>query len=126
MNKRVFNSKNVLGTKAPYSQVVIMDNMAFISGQVALDPETKTIISGSYEEEVEVIMKNIKSLLEEMGSSMDSLLKVTVFLTDMKEFSRFNDIYKGFFEKDPPARSCVEVGNLPLGARIEIEAIAMV
>jgi 2-iminobutanoate/2-iminopropanoate deaminase len=124
MSKRVFNSKNVQGTSAPYSQVVISDNMAFISGQVAMDPKTKSIISGNFEEEVETIMNNLKSLLEEMGSSLDSLLKVTVFLTDMNEFSRFNDVYKGYFEKDPPARSCVEVGNLPFDARVEIEAIA--
>lgn len=124
MNKRIFNSKNVAQTKAPYSQAVIFDNLIFISGQVAMDPNTKVLISGNLETEVDQVMANLRSLLEEMGSSLDKVLKVTVFLTDMNKFLKFNEAYKKYFPKEPPARSCVEVANLPFGANLEIEAIA--
>jgi 2-iminobutanoate/2-iminopropanoate deaminase len=124
MTKRVFNSKTVAGTNAPYSQAAIMDNTIFISGQVAMDPKSGSLISGRIEDEVAQIMENLKSLLEEMGSSLDKVLKVTVFLTDMNKFQRFNEVYKTYFPNEPPARSCVEVGNLPFGASLEIEAIA--
>lgn len=124
MSKKVFNSKNIAATGAPYSQAVISDDLIFISGQVPMDPVKKSLITSDMESEVAQIMANLRSLLEEMGSSMDNILKVTVFLTDMKDFQAFNQEYKKFFTKDPPARSCVEVGNLPFGARIEIEAIA--
>lgn len=124
MNKRIFNSKNVAQTKAPYSQAVIFDNLIFISGQVAMDPNTKVLISGNLETEVDQVMANLRSLLEEMGSSLEKVLKVTVFLTDMNKFLKFNETYKKYFPKEPPARSCVEVANLPFGANLEIEAIA--
>jgi 2-iminobutanoate/2-iminopropanoate deaminase len=124
MNKRIFNSKNVAQTKAPYSQAVISDNLVFISGQVAMDPNSKELITESLEKEVDQVMANLKSLLEEMGSSLDNVLKVTVFLTDMNKFLSFNEAYKKYFPNEPPARSCVEVGNLPFGANLEIEAIA--
>lgn len=124
MNKKIFNSKSVAQTKAPYSQAVIMDNLVFVSGQVAMDPNTKAMVSGSLEEEVDQVMANLKSLLKEMGSSLEKVLKVTVFLTDMNKFLSFNEAYKIYFPKEPPARSCVEVGNLPFGANLEIEAIA--
>ena len=124
MTKKVFNSKSVAATGAPYSQAVISDELIFISGQIPMDPKTKTLITSDMKLEVKQIMDNIGSLLEEMGSSLANILKVTVFLTDMKDFQAFNEEYKRYFPKDPPARSCVEVGNLPFGARIEIEAIA--
>jgi 2-iminobutanoate/2-iminopropanoate deaminase len=124
MNKKIFNSKNVAQTKAPYSQAVIMDNLIFISGQVAMDPNTKELITESLEQEVDQVMSNLKSLLEEMDSSLEKVLKVTVFLTDMNKFLSFNEVYKKYFPNEPPARSCVEVRNLPFGANLEIEAIA--
>jgi 2-iminobutanoate/2-iminopropanoate deaminase len=126
MSKKAFNSKSVAATGAPYSQAVISDNMVFLSGQVPMDPKTKTLITDNMQSEVTQIMVNIRSLLEEMGSSLDNILKVTVFLTDMNDFQAFNEEYRKFFPSDPPARSCVEVGNLPFGARIEIEAIAYI
>jgi 2-iminobutanoate/2-iminopropanoate deaminase len=124
MTKKIFNSKSVAQTNAPYSHATIMDNLIFVSGQVAMDPNTKILVSGSMEDEVNQVMENLKSLLEQMGSSLENVLKVTVFLTDMNEFQNFNEAYKKYFPKEPPARSCVEVGNLPFGASLEIEAIA--
>ncbi len=124
MSKKAFNSKNIASTGAPYSQAVISDNMVFLSGQVPMDPNSNTLITDDMQSEVTQVMVNIRSLLEEMGSSLDNILKVTVFLTDMNDFQAFNEEYRKFFPRDPPARSCVEVGKLPFGARIEIEAIA--
>ncbi len=124
MTKKIFNAKSVAQTDAPYSQATIMDDLIFVSGQVAMDPNTKTLVSGSMEDEVIQTMENLRSLLEEMGSSLENVLKVTVFLTDMNEFQNFNEAYKKYFPKEPPARSCVEVRNLPFGASLEIEAIA--
>lgn len=124
MSKRVFNTELAGTTNAPYSQAVIKDDLVFISGQVAIDPETNKLISGSLEQEVEQALTNLKVILEGLGSSMEKVLKITVFLTDMNEFQRFNAIYEKFFDHDPPARSCIEVANLPLGAKVEIEAIA--
>ncbi|UCE73842.1 MAG: RidA family protein [Methanomassiliicoccales archaeon] len=126
MEKRIFNSEKVAATGAPYSQAVIKGDLIFVSGQVAMDPVLKEMISGSMEQEVEQIMGNLRSLLEEMGSSLEKVLKVTVFLTDMGEFQRFNEAYKKYFPKEPPARSCVEVAHLPFGARIELDAIAYI
>lgn len=124
MTKKIFNSKTVAQTNAPYSQATIMDNLIFISGQVAMDPDTGSLISGSIEKEVAQVMENLKSLLEEMGSSLEKVLKVTVFLTDMNKFQSFNETYKRYFPNEPPARSCVEVSKIPFGASLEIEAIA--
>lgn len=124
MAKRIFQSESVVATKAPYSQVVIYDSLLFVSGQIAYDPETKSVIKGSIEEEAELALRNLKSIIKEAGSSLNKVLKVSVYLTDMNEFERFNTVYKKFFSDEPPARTCVEVAHLPFNAKVEIEAIA--
>ena len=124
VEKRVFQSKTLPSTKAPYSQAIIHEGLLFVSGQVAFDPEKNRVIEGTIKEETELILTNLKIILEETGSSLAKVLKVTVFLTNMDDFNRFNSVYAQFFSQDPPARSCVEVANLPLGAKVEIEAIA--
>ena len=124
MPKKVFQSKTLPSTKAPYSQAIIYEQLLFVSGQVAYDPEKKSVIEGTIEEETELALTNLKTILEEAGSSPKNVLKVTVFLTDIKEFNRFNEVYRQFFSHEPPARSCVEVKSLPFGAKMEIEAIA--
>jgi 2-iminobutanoate/2-iminopropanoate deaminase len=124
MKKEIFNSNRLATTHAPYSQAVISENLVFISGQVALDPDTGVMVSGKIEDEVNQVLTNLKIILEELGTSMDNVLKVTVFLRDISMFGRFNDTYKRHFPHEPPARSAVEVSDLPLGANVEIEAIA--
>ena len=89
MPKKVFQSKTLPSTKAPYSQAIIHENLLFVSGQIAFDPKKNGVISGTIEEETELTMNNIKSILNEAGSSLDNVLKVTVFLTDMKKFHKF-------------------------------------
>lgn len=124
MEKRVLKSVKDAPTLAPYSAAVAHRHLIFISGQVAYDYDKKTMVSGTIEEEAELALENLKTVVEEVGSGFDRILKVTVFLTDMEDFDRFNTVYKEYFPVNPPARSCVAVSALPYGAKIEIEAIA--
>jgi 2-iminobutanoate/2-iminopropanoate deaminase len=124
VQKKIFQSESVIATKAPYSQAVIYENLLFISGIVAYDPKTNSAIKGSIEEEAQMTLNILKAIVEEAGTSLKNVLKVSVFLTDIKEFEKFNSVYEKFFTESHPARSCVEVQNLPFNAKVEIEAIA--
>ncbi len=126
MRKEVIQRKDAPASDSPYSPAILYGSLVFISGQVPFDFVTKTIISGSFEEEAEVAIQNLKIVLEEAGSSLDKVLKTTVFLSRMEDLPQFNQIYKRFFVKDRPARSCIEVSKLPFDAKIEIEAIAAI
>ena len=109
----------------PYSQAIRIDKLVFASGQAGLDPQTGELVSGGIEAETRQTLTNIKNVLEASDSGLDIVVKTTVFLIDMAEFSKMNAIYAEFFPKDPPARSTVGVAALPKGARVEIEAIAL-
>jgi 2-iminobutanoate/2-iminopropanoate deaminase len=124
MEKKILHSVNGAPTRAPYSAAVVHRHLIFISGQVAYDYEKKILISGTIEEEARLALENLKTVVEEMGSGFDRILKVTVFLADIDDYERFNAVYKEFFPTNPPARSCVAVSALPYGARVEIDAIA--
>lgn len=124
MEKKVLQKVKGTSMKSPYSAAVMHRHLIFVSGQVAYDYEKKTLVSGTIEEEASLALENLKTVVEEVGSGFDRVLKVTVFLTDIDDYERFNTIYKEFFPKNPPARSCVAVSALPYGARVEIEAIA--
>ena len=108
----------------PYSQAYLCGNTLYCSGQIAINPETNEFIGGTIEQQTEQILKNIKGLLEASGFSYNDVVKTTCFLAEMKDFSTFNGIYeKAFISK--PARSCVAVKELPKGALVEIEVIAV-
>ncbi len=109
---------------APYSQAIRFDQLVFVSGQLALDPETNQMVDGGIEEQTEQVMKNLRAILEEAGSSPKQLLKTTIFLSDLGDFSAVNEVYAKHVGNTPPARSTFEVSALPQGAKIEIEAIA--
>lgn len=109
----------------PYSQAIRINNFVFASGQAGLDPQTGELVAGGIEAETRQVLTNIKNVLEAAESSLDAVVKTTVFLIDMAEFPKMNAIYAEFFPKDPPARSTVGVAALPKGARVEIEAIAL-
>ena len=120
--------EKVLASKAPkpigpYSAGIRWGDLVFASGMLGLDPETGKLVAGGVESETRQALENLRSILEGAGSSLARALKTTVFLQDMGEFSRMNAIYGEFFPSDPPARSTVQVAALPLGARVEIEAI---
>ncbi len=109
----------------PYSQGIKTGQLVFTSGQLPMDPKTGTIVNGEIEEQTRRALENMKAVLESAGASMENVVKVTVFLTDMGDFSEMNKVYSSYFSKDPPARSCVQVAKLPKDVRIEVESIAI-
>ena len=107
----------------PYSQAVKVGNLLFTSGMIPIDPATNTLVEGGIEVQAERALMNVKALLEESGSSLDKVVKTVVFIKDMNDFAKVNEIYAKYFTKDFPARSCVEVARLPKDVLIEMEAI---
>jgi 2-iminobutanoate/2-iminopropanoate deaminase len=108
----------------PYSQAVKASGLVFASGQIPIDPATGQVIDGSIAEQTERVLNNIKAVLEAAGSSLERIVKTTVFLADLTDFGEMNEAYGRFFAEVPPARSTVEVSRLPRDARVEIDAIA--
>jgi 2-iminobutanoate/2-iminopropanoate deaminase len=109
----------------PYSQAIKIEDLIFTSGQIPLDPQSGVLISGNIKDASIRALENLKAVLIEAGSSLEKIVKVTVFLSDMSNFSAFNEVYGIYFENTKPARSCVEVSKLPKDALVEIEAIAV-
>ena len=109
---------------APYSQAIKVDNLVFVSGQIALKPGETTLTGSTAGEQTEQIFANIKAILESAGSRLDRLVKATVFLASMEDFAEMNEVYKRHAGTQPPARSTVQAAKLPLGALVEIEVIA--
>ena len=110
----------------PYSQAVKTGNTLYLSGQIGLDPATGALVSDTVEAQTAQVLTNMRAVLEAAGATPDNIVKVTVFMIDMSEFQIVNTLYAGMFGTNPPARSCVGVQALPKGARVEIEAIAIV
>ncbi len=108
----------------PYSQAVVAGNFVFVSGQLPIDPANGNLIDGEIDQKTARIFENIKSILETAGSNLESVVKVTVFVKDMGNFNRVNAVYERYFGNSKPARSFVEVSNLPRNADIEIELIS--
>lgn len=109
----------------PYSQGITANGFVFVSGQIPLDPATGELNTGTIEEQTRLVLKNVGAVLEAAGSSYDRVLKCTVFLQDMNDFSRMNQVYAEFFKAPFPARAAVQVARLPRDVRVEIEAIAL-
>ena len=109
---------------APYSQAVRVDNLVFVSGQIALRPGESALTSTTVAEETEQVFANLKAILEAAGSRLDWMIKTTVFLARMEDFAEMNEVYKRHAGEVPPARSTVQAAKLPAGALVEIEAIA--
>jgi 2-iminobutanoate/2-iminopropanoate deaminase len=110
----------------PYSQAVCIDGWLFISGQIPLDPSTGNIITSSFEKQVERVLENLKAIVEYAGGSLSSIVKTTIFLRDISMLPVFNEVYSKYFKEEPPARSIVEVKNLPRNTDIMIEAVAKI
>jgi 2-iminobutanoate/2-iminopropanoate deaminase len=123
-------SKSVVHTEAappaigPYSQAIKLGSMVYTSGQIPLDPATKQLVAGDVSAQTRQVLTNLKAVLEAAGSSLDRVVKTTVFLKDMNDFAAMNAVYADFFNAAPPARSTVQVARLPLDASVEIEAVA--
>ena len=124
--KTIISTAKAPASIGPYSQAVLVNGMLFTSGVIPIDPETNTLVQGDVEVQARQAIGNLKNLIEASGSAMDKVVKTTVFIKNMNDFGKINDIYKEFFTNDFPARSCVEVARLPKDVLIEIEAIAVV
>jgi 2-iminobutanoate/2-iminopropanoate deaminase len=126
MSKQAVHTDHAPAAIGPYSQGIIANGLIFTSGQAALIPGTKTLAEGGIKEQTKQTLENIKAILESAGSSMDNVLKATVFLKDINDFAAMNEVYATYFPNTPPARSTVQVARLPLDALVEIEMVALV
>ena len=123
MPKEIISTTNAPQAIGPYSQAVKTNNLMFISGQIPMDPTTGNLVEGSIEDEANQVLKNLQSICEAAGYSLDDAVKITIFLTDIGNFAVVNDVMKEHFSEPYPARATVEVSGLPLGVNVEIEAI---
>lgn len=119
--KKIISTPHAPKPVGPYSQAILANGFLYCSGMIAINPETNEFLDGTVEEQTELIMKNIKALLNEAGYGFEDVIKTTCFLENMSDFSKFNEIYGNYFTSKP-ARSCVEA-KLPKGAKVEVEAI---
>jgi len=124
MPKKILEAPSGPKPVGPYSVVTEANGFVFVSGQGAMDPATNTIVAGGVGAEVEQVMKNIGAILSDVGLGYDDIVKTTIFLTDMGDFPKVNEIYGKYVADAKPARSTVEVAGLPLGIQVEIEVIA--
>ena len=122
--KKIISTERAPKALGPYSQAVVSNGWAFLSGQIPLDPSTNQIIDGGIAAQTERVIENLKSVLEAAGSSLERVVKTTVYLKDMGEFAAMNEVYGRYFGSNPPARATVEVARLPKDVRVEIECIA--
>jgi len=123
--KQIVTTAQAPKSIGPYSQAVTWNGLAFLSGQIPLDPATGRIVEGDIAVQTERVLENLKAVLEACGSSLAQVLKTTVYLKDMGEFPRMNEVYARHFPENPPARATVEVARLPRDVRVEIDAIAI-
>jgi 2-iminobutanoate/2-iminopropanoate deaminase len=122
--ERIFTS-SAPAAIGPYSQAIAAGSLVFASGQVALDPASGQLVEGDVRVQTRQALQNLRAVLEEAGSSLGQVVKTTVFLTQMADFGAMNEVYAEYFDQEPPARSTVAVAELPRGARVEIEVVAL-
>ena len=124
MEKKKIQTTQAPSAIGPYSQAIRIGQFLYTSGQIALNPENMEMMNGGIEEETEWVLKNLEAILKADGISLAHVIKTTVYLTDLGEFARVNQVYEKFFGETKPARACVQVAALPKGAKVEIDAIA--
>jgi 2-iminobutanoate/2-iminopropanoate deaminase len=122
----VISSKDAPQAVGPYSQAIKIDDLVFCSGQVGLDPGTGEMVAGGIAEQTGRVLDNLSAVLQAAGLTLGDVVKTTVFLTNIDHFSQMNEVYAGYFGEEPPARSTFAVAALPLGALVEIEAVAAI
>ena len=124
MEKSVISTNNAPAAIGPYSQAIKVGNLVFISGQIPIIPATGEILRGDIKLQTRQALENLKHILEAAGSSLDNVVKTTVFMKDLNDYTAINDVYKEFFTNKPPARATVQAARLPRDVGVEIEAIA--
>jgi 2-iminobutanoate/2-iminopropanoate deaminase len=124
--KKVICTLEAPAAIGPYSQAIKVGNLVFTSGQIPLDPATGQIVAGGVAEQTRRVMENLKAVLAAAGATLRDVVKTTLYIKNMSDFSTINEIYGQYFPEEPPARSCVEAARLPRDVLVEIEAIAVV
>jgi 2-iminobutanoate/2-iminopropanoate deaminase len=123
---KTISTDNAPKAIGPYSQAVVHHGVAYLSGQIPLDPASGEVVEGDVGVQTEQVLENLKAVLAAAGSSLERVLKTTVFLRDMSDFPRMNEVYGRYFSSNPPARSTVQAARLPRDASVEIDCIALV
>lgn len=123
--REIIKTEDAPAAIGPYSQAVRAGGFIFASGQIPIDPQTGEFVAGGVAEQTEQVMRNLCAVLEAAGSSLDRIVKTTVFLADMNDFAAMNEVYGRYLKENPPARATVQAARLPRDARVEIEAIAL-
>lgn len=127
MQKKIIKPAHAPTPVGPYNQAVVAGNLVYTSGQIAIDPVTNQVVNGTITEQTQLVITNLRAVLEGAGSSLDKVIKTTVFLKNMNDFSAMNAVYSQYFNADTaPARSTIEIARLPKDLLVEIEAVAMV
>jgi len=124
--RKIVSTEQAPKAIGPYSQAVVSNGVAYLSGQIPLDPATGQLVEGDIGAQTERVFQNLKAVLEACGASMESVLKTTVYLKDMADFPKMNEVYARYFASNTPARSTVQVARLPRDVSVEIDAIASV
>ncbi len=125
MSKKIIATTKAPGAIGPYSQGVSANQMVFTSGQLPINPADGKLVTDDVKEATKQCLENVKAILEEAGTTLENVVKVTVFLKDLNDFAAMNDVYKTYFTENCPARSAFQVAKLPLDALVEIEAVAV-
>lgn len=125
MTRTKISTDSAPAALGPYSQAIALDGMVFASGQIALDPASGQLVEGDVRAQTHRVLQNLTAVLDAAGSSLTNVVKTTVFLTSMSNFAAMNEVYATYFGDEPPARSTVAVAELPKGAQVEIEVIAL-
>ena len=126
MEKRIIKTEKAPAAIGPYSQAIVIGELLYTSGQIAIDPVTNVFNNGNVEQQTVQVMQNLTAILEEADCTLEDVVKTTIFLKDMKDFGTVNEIYARYFGNSLPARSCVQAAEIPKDALIEIELIAVV
>ncbi|WP_347272746.1 RidA family protein [Candidatus Kuenenia sp.] len=124
MKKMVISTKAAPAAIGPYSQAIKAGNLVFVSGQIPIIPETGETLQGDAAVQTRQVLNNLRNILDAAGTSLDKVVKTTIFMKDLNDYAAVNDVYKEFFQNEPPARAAVQVSRLPKDVAIEIEAIA--
>lgn len=122
---RVISTPNAPAAIGPYSQAIMAGNTLYLAGQIAIDPATNQVKSGTIEDETKLVLDNLRAVLEAAGMTMANIVSTTVFMADLNEFPRMNAVYATYFPQNPPARATVQVARLPRDVKVEIAAIAV-
>lgn len=126
MNRKIISTEHAPRAIGPYSQAVLVNGVAYLSGQIPLDPATNQLVQGGITEQTERVLENLKAVLEACGGSLDSVVKTTVYLKDMSEFQQMNEVFGRYFTSKAAARATIQAARLPRDVSVEIDAIAVI